>query len=96
MLFLQVYVQKRDEKPYWNRKSRKSINAMICAGMTGIIYAIEADSTGSQHDSVALERSILYQRFMHDHWIPFEGSYLAADLGYRVCFMRALNAQRQL
>ena len=38
---------------------------MIVAGMTGKIQAIEADCTGSRHDSVALKQSIFFK--LEDH-----------------------------
>ena len=57
---------------------------MIVAGMTGKIQAIEADCTGSCHDSVALKQSDFFKKMTVDEYRPFEGAMLAADLGYSV------------
>ena len=57
---------------------------MIGAEPSGIIQEFEANSAGSQHDSVALKKSDLYKSFMVDGWQAFEGSYIAEDLRYPV------------
>ena len=52
MLIFQCYVTKDEEKPYWNRKTRKSINILGVMGYSHRIYALEADSKGSRHDNM--------------------------------------------
>ena len=85
LIVFQTYVTKDEEKPYWNRKSRKTINTFALMGLSKRIYALEADSKGSRHDSTVFMESVLYQLF-NNGWRPFEGSYVAGDSAYRVSF----------
>ena len=84
-LVFQTYVSKEEEKPYWNRKSRKSINTFGVMGFSKKFYALEADSKGSRHDNTVFMESVLYQLF-DNGWLPFDGSKIVGDSAYRVSF----------
>ena len=66
-----------------NRKGDGSINGMVVGGATYIVYYLDVQYPGCEHDSTIFRASKLYKK-LEQGYRPVEGALLAGDSGYEV------------
>ncbi len=68
--------------PFRNRKGGLSINCMLLAGASGLVFYCKSSSPGSKHDSTVFKSSALFHKLDTENWTPLKNGIIAADSGY--------------
>ncbi len=68
--------------PFRNRKGTLSINCILLAGASGLVYYCKSSSPGSRHDSSVFKSSNLFHKLDVEKWSPVKNGVIAADSGY--------------